>query len=671
MRDLRRSRFTRLLALGLASLPVAAAFALATAGGAYTLIGWNNLGMHCMDADFGVFSILPPFNTIHAQLVDPQGHLVTDPGGIGVTYEAVADAAGSINTTSVGKTNFWEHIQDFFGVTLPPDAGLAGHDLPGAGNPPQAMAFDPASSWFVADGIPITPIDDAQGRNPYPMMRLVARNAQGTLLAQTRIVLPVSDEMDCRACHASGSAPAARPAGGWVNDPDPQRDYRLNILRLHDEQQAGDATWIAALATAGYHPSGLEATVNVNGRAILCATCHASNALPGTGVAGVQPLTRAVHAFHATVLDPSTGIELGSSALRAACYRCHPGSTTRCLRGAMGKSVAADGTLAMQCQNCHGNMARVGAATRNGWLEEPACQSCHTGTATHNNGQVRYTSVFDEFGDERVAVDSTYATNPDAPAAGLDLYRFSYGHGGVACEACHGSTHAEFPTSHANDNVQSQNLQGHVGVLAECAACHASVPAELGGPHGLHPIGASWVADHADVAEQVGVAACRNCHGADDRGTPLSASQTTWTAATELGSKNFWRGFRIGCYACHLGPDNENRNPNRPAQAANAKVAALGGIPLVVPLAASDADGNPLTLRIVDQPAHGTVGLAGSTAILYPDSGYVGADRFTFAAWDGSIDSNLATISASVAGGGLFGDGFETGNAARWSTTAP
>lgn len=130
-----------------------------------------------------------------------------------MTYEAVADAAGSINTTSVGKTNFWEHIQDFFGVTLPPDAGLAGHDLPGAGNPPQAMAFDPASSWFVADGIPITPIDDAQGRNPYPMMRLVARNAQGTLLAQTRIVLPVSDEMDCRACHASGSAPAARPAG--------------------------------------------------------------------------------------------------------------------------------------------------------------------------------------------------------------------------------------------------------------------------------------------------------------------------------------------------------------------------------------------------------------------------------------------------------------------------
>ena len=34
----------------------------------YTLVGWNNLGMHCMDADFSVLSLLPPYNTIHAQL---------------------------------------------------------------------------------------------------------------------------------------------------------------------------------------------------------------------------------------------------------------------------------------------------------------------------------------------------------------------------------------------------------------------------------------------------------------------------------------------------------------------------------------------------------------------------------------------------------------------------
>jgi len=33
------------------------------------LVGWNNLGMHCMDSDSSVFSILPPYNTVEAQLI--------------------------------------------------------------------------------------------------------------------------------------------------------------------------------------------------------------------------------------------------------------------------------------------------------------------------------------------------------------------------------------------------------------------------------------------------------------------------------------------------------------------------------------------------------------------------------------------------------------------------
>ena len=34
----------------------------------YTLLAWNDLGMHCMDGkDFSVFSILPPYNNLHAQ----------------------------------------------------------------------------------------------------------------------------------------------------------------------------------------------------------------------------------------------------------------------------------------------------------------------------------------------------------------------------------------------------------------------------------------------------------------------------------------------------------------------------------------------------------------------------------------------------------------------------
>lgn len=39
--------------------------------GRYTLVAWNDLGMHCVDgSDYSIFSILPPFNNLHAQLVD-------------------------------------------------------------------------------------------------------------------------------------------------------------------------------------------------------------------------------------------------------------------------------------------------------------------------------------------------------------------------------------------------------------------------------------------------------------------------------------------------------------------------------------------------------------------------------------------------------------------------
>ena len=54
------------------------------------ILGWNNLGMHCMDSDYSVFSILPPYNTIESQLI-VGGKLVTNASGYTVTYQAVAD----------------------------------------------------------------------------------------------------------------------------------------------------------------------------------------------------------------------------------------------------------------------------------------------------------------------------------------------------------------------------------------------------------------------------------------------------------------------------------------------------------------------------------------------------------------------------------------------------
>ncbi|MCB9898035.1 MAG: hypothetical protein H6825_08530 [Planctomycetes bacterium] len=619
----------------------------AAGAGSVRVVAWNDLGMHCLDPDFSVFSLLPPFNTIQAQVM-VDGQLLTSPGAYAVTYRAIADASGSIDTSSIGKTNFWDHAGDLFGANLAPDHGLFGADMPGPDNVPQPMLWDDGFAGYIARGIPLTPYDDAGLKNTYPMMRIEVRDGTSALVATSDIVLPVSDEMACNACHASGASDAAKPAAGWSDDPDALRAERLNILRLHDEKNADDPLYAPGLAANGLSSDGLYASVVVDGHAVLCAGCHLSNALPGSGIDGLLPLTEALHARHAGVDDPQSGLPLDDAGNRSACYRCHPGSSTRCLRGAMGAAVASDGSLAMQCQSCHGSMSQVGMTGRVGWLDEPGCGSCHTGTATHNSGQIRYTSVFDVPGHRRVPADDLFATNPDAPSPGFSLYRFSSGHGGLQCEACHGSTHAIFPSSHASDNVASVEAQGHVGELSDCTTCHASSPAtNTGGPHGMHPVGQPWVSKHQGVAEH-STSNCRTCHGADLRGTVLSRALGERSLSTGYGTKTLWRGATVSCWLCHDGPGSEGKSKDKPPVVQGAQVEVDQLVPTSFALDASDANGDALVLRVVTQPAHGTVGVTAKTATYFPDGDWLGPDAFTFAAWDGKIDSNLATVALGV-----------------------
>lgn len=598
-----------------------------------SLLGWNNLGMHCMDADFSVFSILPPYNTLEAQLI-VGGKLVRSGSGYSVTYEAVADPDGSINTTSLRKGNFYDFTASLYGP-LEADQGLAGWGMPGPLNQPQSMRFEALNepvpgvftpvNWFRAEGIPITPYDDQGNKNPYPLMRLVARNQTGQVLATCDVVLPVSDEMDCTLCHG------------------PRESYRENILQLHDTREfaRNGAAYGQALEAMHYLRDGLLPTAQ-QGQPVLCAQCHASEALGTKSYGTIPPLTTSMHAMHATVTDPITSQPLGSVENRSACYRCHPGSDTRCLRGAMGAAVASDGTMSMQCQSCHGGMAQVGSPDRVGWLMEPNCQSCHTGTATRNNGQIRYTSVFEPDGRERVPADPTFATTPNTPAAGISLYRFSTGHGGLQCSACHGSTHAEFPSSHRNDNIRNEQLQGHAGVTAECTACHTTMPSTVnGGPHGMHPLGQDFVDRHHDSIQQVGLAACQACHGADSRGTVLSRVQGARTFRIgDAGTVRFYRGATVGCYTCHDGPATSHMNTSPAPGITDVSGRTTVGVPVEMVLPVGNASA---VLRVLTQPANGTVGLNHNIATYFPFPGFVGTDTLTFASYDGAKNSALAT----------------------------
>jgi len=521
--------------------------------GSYTLLAWNDLGMHCMDGkDFSVFSILPPYNTINAQLISKtdggEKHITS---GVNLTYTAAPSLDGKYNTTSVYdsnnnlKTNFWDYVGGLFNAYPSPDTGLTGNYTPDLTENP--LSYNATENWWEATGLPVTPYNDDGSKNYYPMVNITAKDDLGNILAATTVVMPVSDEMDCRACHGSTSGySAAMPSAGWENDANAEKDFKWNILRLHDDKfptaVSDHQSELQAAGYTAYDDAGLYTTAK-NGNPVLCATCHSTNALGTTGVTGAKPLTEALHMLHAEVVDPTNGQTLNSSTNRDSCYRCHPGSSTKCLRGAMGKQSN------ISCQSCHGSMSAVGAHSRTGWLQEPNCQSCH------QDGKRYDTAVTDMMtGTLRAALDTRFATNPDTPASGVSLYRFSTGHGDMQCSACHGSTHAIYPSSHAEDNLQSIAVQGHEGTIAECTACHETVPQTInGGPHGMHTVGQDWISKHRTAAKR-DETQCAACHGSDFRGSVLSKTFSERTFSISGKTINFTAGHAVSCYDCHDGP---------------------------------------------------------------------------------------------------------------------
>jgi Ca2+-binding RTX toxin-like protein len=87
---------------------------------------------------------------------------------------------------------------------------------------------------------------------------------------------------------------------------------------------------------------------------------------------------------------------------------------------------------------------------------------------------------------------------------------------------------------------------------------------------------------------------------------------------------------------------------NDPPVATDSSALVAEDTPEDVPLNATDIDGDPLTYAIVTAPAHGTLSGSGSTRTYTPARHYSGPDSFTFKANDGTVDSNVATVSITV-----------------------
>jgi hypothetical protein len=294
--------------------------------GDMVVLAWNDLGMHCLNPTYDQLVILPPYNNVVAQVISKGNPPRIVTAGITVEYDMVNNSS-SADKGSYG--GFWEHARKLFGVEPADDIGLAGAGLSGVMN-----AED---GYFIAEGIPVTPVDDDGNWDPYQVVEITVKDGSGNTMATTRATVPTSDEINCAKCHGDGTISGA---------------FR-DILEKHDDE--------AGTALVGDQP-------------VLCAACHGSPALgtSGPGTSG-KYLSQAIHGSHAD--------------RQAGCYDCHPGQTTRCNRSKA--HTAADGN----CTTCHGSMAEVAGSIGQGripWESEPACVTCHTGVSGVDTHQTLY-----------------------------------------------------------------------------------------------------------------------------------------------------------------------------------------------------------------------------------------------------------------------------------------
>lgn len=281
------------------------------------VLGFNDLGMHCMNKDFSQLMVLPPANTMHAQVIDRSGgdpRIVTS--GVTVEYSIPG------NSESASKTNFWTFGPTMFGKAIATNIGLFGNGL--SGN----MVKNATGNFWEATGVPITPLKDNLTEDPYQLALITVKQA-GVVVASTQSVMPVSWEMRCDLCHTAL----------------PGETVDTDILRKHDT---------------------LHTTNLLNSKPVMCSSCHGDPALGAPGKPGQKTLSAAMHGAHATRMGAVAG------KVDVSCYSCHPGVKTKCQRD-------IHHTKGLDCFDCHTSMEALASTARTPWVDEPKCGSpnCH------------------------------------------------------------------------------------------------------------------------------------------------------------------------------------------------------------------------------------------------------------------------------------------------------
>jgi hypothetical protein len=423
----------------------------------------NDLGMHCVCPSFSKFMILPPYNTIRAQVIRKGGEnpqVLGSSSGIRVAYSIAENTNATLNAdpyyqdwmTNAPKLGFTAYpVKDANGRIQSP---LTGAKL--AGN---MTAKSPG--WWEAVGVPVYPdrsalstakpmVDPLGGpnRNPYLTGSIKVYNSSNTLLAQTSITVPTAFG-GCCSCHLGVATQLGYP--GTTEGSFEAMGF------LHSTNSSG-------IDIAQIDPDG----DGVAGP-IRCSQCHLDPAMgektpPGgyklNGKAlPVSKLTFSdvLHRFHA-----QDGMVLGQYDPNIAtnCYQCHPGNGINCYRDHH-SGASLNGSTKLWCTDCHGDLNQRIAQNQMAqpWSVAtlPKCAKCHTATIDEN------------------------------PTLGVfgGTFLNSMTHGGpLLCSTCHGSPHALNASTLAHDNWQNAALQGGTTrAIGQCSVCHTDRSGYSKPPH--------------------------------------------------------------------------------------------------------------------------------------------------------------------------------------------
>jgi hypothetical protein len=476
--------------------------------GNFAILAANDLGMHCADQDYQIFSILPPYNVLNAQVVrkGSEPDILSPADGIEVVYSAIESnivdpnepnlppiATDSITTTSrndaaagLYKSNFWQTnpaSANAFGVdaydNLYPAGLLGSTDFPltaDLGLP----APDVVQLWLGPDGVansgdeslnahqtPMPGIDAAYGANdpkpfegfvenlPFFINLPIGYTVQGfnRFTAEGIPILPIDDQ---------------------------GREQTYPLMRV----EARDASTHQVLAH-------VDVTVPVASEAD-CQQCHASQNVCGhqnsytlicDDIANSDPAIAFVDAdINGNFSESVPGTNPEQRVINAAkinILRLHDSK----------HGTTLDATRSVVCANCHYSpaldLAHLGPNDDNG---KEQTQHISMSRAMHGfhgnlNKQAAFADLFpnmpapdsatrDLESQEKILGETCYQCHPGKRSKCL---RGAMGNGGIVCQDCHGQM-----AQVGNDFTENFPLDGSADLSKrvswaeepKCQSCH-------------------------------------------------------------------------------------------------------------------------------------------------------------------------------------------------------